>query len=336
MVHDFMDSRARMSGLRSGRNSSTDLRRTGPRMGYDYVVVDSSVELALREAAMAWLDRRPTSRVDFNWLSSFEYEGTRIALMDRQRGIRKPAGLQAALAIRTTFTPPGQLPPYADDIGPDGLQRYKYRGTDPQHPENVALRRARDLDLPLIWFVGVASGVYEPIYPVWVVGDDPKSLEFAIAVDPAQRLITPSTDLSPAMRAYAERLTKQRLHQPVFRTQVLLAYEGRCTVCNLGHAELLDAAHIIADGKPNGLPVVPNGLAMCKIHHAAFDSRILGIRPDLTLHLRQDILDEVDGPMLRHGLQDMHNKKLMRLPTMAAARPDRSRLEERYEEFLAS
>jgi putative restriction endonuclease len=57
--------------------------------------------------------------------------------MDRQRGIRKPAGSEAALAIRTTYTPPNQLPPYNDSIGPDGLQRYKYRGEDPHHPENV-------------------------------------------------------------------------------------------------------------------------------------------------------------------------------------------------------
>jgi len=293
-------------------------------------------ERALRDAAMSWLDRRPTQRVDYSWLTTFEYDGRRMPLIDRQRGIRKPAGLEAALAIRTTFTPPGKLPPYADEIGPDGLQRYKYRGTDPEHPENVALRRARELQLPLIWFVGVAPGVYEPIYPVWVVGDNRAALEFALAVDPAQRLVTPDMELPADTRAYLERLTKQRLHQRVFRTQVLLAYEGRCTVCNLGHRELLDAAHIIADGKPHGQPVVPNGMAMCKIHHAAFDARILGIRPDLTLHIRQDVLDEIDGPMLRHGLQDMHNKALMRLPSVRAARPDELRLEERYAEFVAS
>ncbi len=122
--------------------------------------------LMLRRAAMAWLDRRPHERVDFGWLASFEYDGQRIPLMDRQRGIRKPAGMAAALAIRTTFTPPGQMPPYADSVGPDGLQRYKYRGSNPDHPENVALRRAFSSKLPIIWFVGVASGWYEPIYPV--------------------------------------------------------------------------------------------------------------------------------------------------------------------------
>ena len=110
----------------------------------------SPSELALRDAAMAWLDRRTSETVDFAWLSEFEYDGQRIPLMDRQRGIRKPAGMQAALAIRTRFTPPGQMPPYADAIGSDGLQRYKYRGNDPDHPENVALRRALELRLRAI------------------------------------------------------------------------------------------------------------------------------------------------------------------------------------------
>lgn len=296
---------------------------------------DAAIEL--RKSAMSWLDQRPAERVDFAWLSTFEYDGKRIPLMDRQRGIRKPAGMEAALAIRTTFTPPGREAPYADSIGPDGLQRYKYRGDDPAHPENVALRRAFQQKLPLIWFVGVASGTYEPLYPVWVIGDSPETLEFTLALDIAQRHFESSNDSDQDYRRYMERLTKVRLHQRVFRAQVLLAYEGRCAVCNLGHRELVDAAHIVGDGQPQGQAVVPNGLTMCKIHHAAFDSRILGIKPDdLTLHIRQDILDEVDGPMLRHGLQDMHGRRLMRLPRSHAARPDPARLETRYREFLSA
>jgi putative restriction endonuclease len=297
----------------------------------------TSPELELRNAAMSWLNSREQQLVDFAWLSSFEYDGERIALMDRQRGIRKPRQLQAALAIRTVFTSPGQTPPYADAVGPDGLQRYKYRGDDPGHPENVALRRAYLDRLPIIWFVGVGGSLYEPIYPVWVVGDDPSGLEFTLALDPAQRIFDPVADTDVDTRSYMERLTKQRLHQRVFHSQVLRAYEGRCAVCNLGHSELLDAAHIISDGQPLGQPIVPNGLAMCKIHHAAFDSRILGIRPNsLTLHIRQDVLDEIDGPMLRHGLQDMHDRPLMKLPRARAARPDSTRLEARYTEFLMS
>lgn len=283
---------------------------------------------------MRWLDDRPQQRVDFNWLSSFTYDGDRVPLMDRQRGIRKPAGFDAALAIRTTFTPPGQTPPYSDAIGSDGLQRYKYRGNNPDHPENIALRRAFEQGLPLIWFMGVAAGVYEPIYPVWIVGDDPQGLEFALAVDQGQRFVAPGVTLDGDARRYVERLTKQRLHQPVFRSRVLLAYGGRCSICSIKHAELLDAAHIIADGQPNGQPIVPNGLCLCKIHHAAFDNRILGIRPDLTLHVRQDVLEEVDGWMLKGGIQGVHNQRLAVLPTARTAHPSRDRLEQRYSEFV--
>ena len=71
-------------------------------------------------------------------------------------------------------------------------------------------------------------------------------------------------------------------------------------MCRLRHSELVNAAHILPDGHPRGFPIVPNGLAMCKLHHAAFDVQILGVRPDLTIELRKDVLRETDGPMLMH------------------------------------
>lgn len=49
----------------------------------------------------------------------------------------------------------------------------------------------------------------------------------------------------------------------------------------LRHADLLDAAHVLPDTHPPGIPVVPNGLARCKIHYAAYDRNILGVRPNL-------------------------------------------------------
>ena len=293
-------------------------------------------ERRLRQAAMAWLETRPEPRVDYAWLTGFEYEARRVPLMDRQCGIRKPADMDAALSIRTVYTAPDRMPPYADAIGADGLQRYQYRGDNPDHPENRALRNAMAEQLPLIWFVGTAPGEYEPIYPVWIVGEEREKLQFALALDAGQRLVRPGEPMSEDTRRYVERVTKARLHQRVFRAQVITAYTTRCAICRLHHANLLDAAHIIEDGRPHGEPVVPNGLSLCKIHHAAFDQRILGIRPDLSVHIRRDILDETDGPMLRFGLQDLHNHRLEVVPVARAARPDPDRLEERYAAFLAA
>jgi len=125
-------------------------------------------EREFRGAAMAWLAARGETghrRIDYGALADFEYKGIRVPLTDRQRGIRKPADFHAALSIRTTYTPPGHDKPYGDRISSDGLLRYKYRGDDPKHHENRAIRAAFDLELPLIWFIGVAKGVYESEVP---------------------------------------------------------------------------------------------------------------------------------------------------------------------------
>lgn len=263
-------------------------------------------------------------------INTFVFEGRPLRLTV-QTGIWKPAGLSAALTIRTTFTPPNQIPPYEDDFGTDGLIHYKYRGVDPQHSDNRALREAMVHGLPLAYFVGVARGVYLPRYPVWLVDEDIEHREFAVAFDPAQRLID-LTGMTEPQRAYAERLTRERLHQPLFRARVLRAYGDRCAVCRLHHAVLLDAAHIIPDGEPLGDPVVPNGLSLCKIHHGAYDANLLGIRPDLEIEVALRIRNEIDGPMLVHGLQEMGGQRLQ-IPRERAAQPDPERLESRYEQF---
>ncbi len=172
---------------------------------------------------------------------------------------------------------------------------------------------------------------------MFIVGDDPSSLTVVAACDDVESL-SPGTSLSAAddaRRAYVTRTALVRLHQAKFRQQVLTAYAGSCTVCRLRHRELLDAAHILSDRHERGDPVVPNGLALCKIHHAAFDSNILGVRPDHVIEIRADVLEEVDGPMLRHGLQEL-NGSAIKIPRRPHDRPDPDRLEERYELFRAA
>ncbi len=62
---------------------------------------------------------------------------------------------------------------------------------------------------------------------------------------------------------------------------MISAYRGRCSLSGLPEKRLLDAAHIIPDADEQlGQPVVPNGLPLSKIHHAAFDAYLIGIDPD--------------------------------------------------------
>ena len=71
-----------------------------------------------------------------------------------------------------------------------------------------------------------------------------------------------------------------------------------------------------------------------RIQHlpSLFDANILGVRPDHVVEVRADILEEVDGPMLRHGLQDHHRSKII-VPRAPQERPSAERLEIRYEQF---
>lgn len=268
-------------------------------------------------------------------VAGFRIDGQRIALMDPQRGIRKPRQLDAALSIRTVFSADPNRRPYDDERGPDGYLRYKWRGTDANHAENVALRRAMRANLPLIWFQGIATGLYLPVAPVWFVDEEPADHQFVVAFDERQRDAWDQTNDAHVIelrREYADRVVRERLHQPVFRQQVLAAYENRCALCRLRHRELLDAAHIRSDAK-GGEPVVPNGIAMCKIHHAAFDNRFMGIRPTYEIEVRADVLTEDDGPTLKHALQGLHRQRI-EVPRRRALRPNPTLLEERYEEFL--
>jgi len=180
----------------------------------------------------------------------------------------------------------------------------------------------------------VQGGGYSALYPIFLVGEERADLQFIVDIDavPQPDIVWPSVDLE-LDPSYRQQLTKMRLHQRPFRAAVLRAYRTSCAVCSFRHSELLDAAHIQEDGA-GGRPVVTNGLTLCKMHHAAYDRRILGITPDYRVQINAEVLHEVDGPMLRHGIQEFHGKQLMVLPERRTQRPDRLLLETRYQAFL--
>lgn len=262
-------------------------------------------------------------------LSALDVDGTPTRVIDQSRGIWNPRHLEATLAV--VSSPSG---PYNDEAVGDSLFRYDYRAGS-VHGDNTKLRRAYELGLPIILLRKIDDGVYVPVFPVYVVDDDLSSRQFLLALDESLRFLRDPRHLSAQERRYAERIVRQRLHQPEFRGRVLRAYETRCAVCALRHGRLLDAAHIVGDGEDGGDPVVVNGLSLCKIHHAAYDSNLLGIAPDYVVHVNRELLEEQDGPMLKHGLQEM-NERPLTVPSRRTHRPDRDRLAQRFEAFRAA
>ena len=91
----------------------------------------------------------------------------------------------------------------------------------------------------------------------------------------------------------------------------------------------------MSDAHEAGVPRVSNGLSLCKIHHAAYDQNLMGIRPDRVVEINRHLLEERDGPMLRYGLQQMHGTTIS-LPRRNIEQPDPDALAWRYEHFKAS
>lgn len=275
--------------------------------------------------------------------AGFECEGERISLWSERRGIWRPKQLSqpgAALTIVTAPRVKDRKPAYDDEVAADdrGWFGYKYEGTNENEWTNVSLRKAMELQRPLIYLYGVTKGTYEPIFPVYVTGDDPANFTFRIQADikvAADARVGDSLLMLAPRREYQTVAAKRRLHQHRFREMVLSAYGVRCSMCNLGHVQLLDAAHIIPDHDDRGLPEIPNGLALCKIHHSAYDANILGVDADLLIHVREDILHEVDGPMLEHGLKRMARRRI-HVPRIVDNRPKPEFLEERFQRFTTA
>ncbi len=294
-------------------------------------------DLQIRLAAFEWLKRQVAEQGDVLprkvLEDGFLFEDERICLIS-QAGIFKPRSMKYPLTITTS-----PKSPYGDEMD-EHLLYYRYRGgkDDIHHRDNAGLRDVMKQRLPLIYLHGVAPSKYVPIWPVYVVGDDPANLTFKIAADDISEVLRVAdqpgvyAEAEMGRREYITSSVKLRLHQRSFRERVLDAYASQCSLCKLRHRELLDAAHIIPDNAPKGEPVITNGISLCKLHHAAFDGNIIGITPEYDIQVREDILEEEDGPMLKHGLQGLHNSKII-LPSKKIHWPDRDLLGERFREF---
>jgi putative restriction endonuclease len=115
--------------------------------------------------------------------------------------------------------------------------------------------------------------------------------------------------------------------------EVMRAYRHRCAICTLRERALVQAAHIVPDGEPDGIAAVVDGLALCAIYHLAFDRNLLGIDPAGVVHIADRLLREIDGPMLRTGLQGFHGETIA-VPRRPEDRPDPARLQARFERFV--
>lgn len=305
--------------------------------------LDLAQDLAFREIAFAWLARstangsRSLARRDVEKFQGDVPEAPHRLM--NQEGIWKPASLIGTLSV-TSGVASSRHNPYVDRVTKDGLVEYAFTEAPTKQHQNDGLRLAHAHGLPIIYFRAVRKSVYDAYFPVRVMGVDEDRrvalLDLAGTLGPSGRI---DVDFAPQLGEievkYRGQVVKRRLHQRDFRSNVMFAYTSRCSVCSLGHTELLDAAHILADSR-GGLPEISNGLALCKIHHAAYDANIMGVDSDHRIHIRKDVLQEVGGPVLEHGFQKRHREMLRVVPQEQKFSPNRDYLAARFEEFQSA
>ncbi len=106
----------------------------------------------------------------------FEFDGRQVPLMGPQ-GIFTPSKMMLPLSIRSAARSS-----YSNTFGSDNLLRYRYRGKDPHHTDNVGLRGLMVSRLPLVYLHGIMPGRYAVMWPVFVVGDSMEELVFSVIV----------------------------------------------------------------------------------------------------------------------------------------------------------
>ena len=154
---------------------------------------------------------------------------------------------------------------------------------------------------------------------MYVTADDPVAKVVVLEPGlPIQDMQPGGLVSAPDVRAYATRDARIRLHQQRFKLDVMRAYRHRCAICALRERALVHAAHVVPDVDPE---------------HRRRRRNLLGIDPRGVLHIADRLLREVDGPMLRTGLQGFHGEAIA-VPRRPADRPDPRRLESRFDRFL--
>ena len=306
------------------------------------MTVDEIDDAAARRAAFQHVQRLQETN---DALSSeqlkagFIYRGERLPLINPQRGIFKPQRMRHLLSIRTVYPRSGARVWYDDQrlvhrqiYEGDQSVDYAFMGDNPDAADNRWLREAWEEQVQVIYFLGTSPGRYQAIILSFIAGWDRegKTARVAFGLPNETSLSGEATE-----RRYALRAVKQRLHQASFRDAVITAYRGRCALSGLPEPLLLDAAHIINDSNERlGQPVVANGIPLSKIHHAAFDSHLIGIDADYRVHVAERLRSQRDGPMLE-ALNALHLSSL-HLPFRERDLPDRTRLAERFELFRAA
>lgn len=96
---------------------------------------------------------------------------------------------------------------------------------------------------------------------------------------------------------------KRKYRQHDFRNRVLTAYSHRCAMCGV-QLRLVEAAHILPVAHETSNDSTPNGVALCTLHHKAFDNNLVSFNEEYEVELSVKMVKNLTTGNLIEGLPD--------------------------------
>lgn len=107
-----------------------------------------------------------------------------------------------------------------------------------------------------------------------------------------------------------------------FRPAVLTAYSYKCAVCNCD-LKLVDAAHIVPITHAKSTDEVTNGMALCRLHHGAYDNGLMGVQSNHRIVINPEMVNHLRDIHLATGFDRFKNQlpERIRIPSSIEVRP---------------
>ena len=125
-------------------------------------------------------------------------------------------------------------------------------------------------------------------------------------------------------RRYAVVSTRQAIRDRGFRNRVLQAYKYSCAMCGI-QLSLIEGAHILPVEHPESTDGTDNGVALCALHHRAFDRALVTFDSRFRIRVNQKKIENLETQDLADGLASFTTalRTTLALPADKHDRPDR-------------
>ncbi len=155
------------------------------------------------------------------------------------------------------------------------------------------------------------------------LGDSPTAREAleSVAEDPDTQPAGKLAGVPPDRQTVIITIAK-KLRDSSFKDRVLSAYGNSCAFCNL-QLKLIDAAHILPVAE-QGTDFTSNGLALCALHHRAYDRAFVTVNESYQIIVNERKLEEFQAVGLDGGYDAFQAalRPVIRVPPTKNDRPD--------------